>query len=332
MSEPGIATRPAPATPGRLLLSNIGRAGDTILSNAILDSAFRTYAKVDYLCGKYNAELLKSDPRLNQVIVLRNSAGGLASLLKAVLRGRYDGFIGLKDCYSSTNLIVARLFFSRVKTGWNGERFQPFDRDVKSISAPEIHKVEMMKRIGDLAGLQPGAYKPSLIVSSEAIQEFRRNYDWEKPFIFVNLSATDAVTRMWSVENWARYITGCELESESILINGLPRDQELVQGLCKRLPRAVAFRARGFMDVAAAIAHARLVLSVDTGVVHACSALDKPVVALYCGAYFANKYGPLSHWRLAIKAPPGCTVKNLSWQLAVAETKRYGLPEHRQYA
>src|SRR3989442_5858155 len=108
----------------RLILCNIGRLGDTILSNSILDSAFRTYATVDYLCGRHNAELLRSDSRLNQVTVLRNSLAGFAALAKAALRRRYDGFIGLKDCYSSTNLILARLFCSRVKTGWNGDHFR----------------------------------------------------------------------------------------------------------------------------------------------------------------------------------------------------------------
>src|SRR6478609_5252242 len=52
---------------GRLMLCNIGRVGDTILSNSILDAAFRTYATVDYLCGKGNERILRSDSRLNQV-------------------------------------------------------------------------------------------------------------------------------------------------------------------------------------------------------------------------------------------------------------------------
>src|SRR2546425_10056464 len=158
---------------GRLMLCNIGRLGDTILSNSILDAAFRTYATVDYLCGKHNAELLHSDGRFNRVTVLRNSLAGFADLAKALLR-RYDGFIGLKDCYSSTNLMLARLFRSRVKTGWNSDRFRPFDRDVRSISAPDTHKVDMMRRIGELAGVNPGEYKPSLGLAPELITRFRR--------------------------------------------------------------------------------------------------------------------------------------------------------------
>src|SRR2546425_3110295 len=214
---------------GRLMLCNIGRLGDTILSNSILDAAFRTYATVDYLCGKHNAELLHSDGRFNRVTVLRNSLAGFADLAKALLR-RYDGFIGLKDCYSSTNLILARLFCSRVKTGWNGDHFRPFDRDVRRVSAPATHKVETMRRIGQLAGLAPGEYKPCLVLASDSINWFRRNYSWDKPFIFLNLSATD-LCRMWPVEKWAQYVQGCGLGEKTILVNGLPRHQSMVQRL-----------------------------------------------------------------------------------------------------
>src|SRR5437879_10017633 len=83
----------------RLMLCNISRLGDTILSNSILDSAFRTYATVDYLCGKHNVELLRSDSRLNQITLSSNSLAGFVAVAKAALRRRFDGFIGLKDCY-----------------------------------------------------------------------------------------------------------------------------------------------------------------------------------------------------------------------------------------
>ena len=308
----------------RLILCNIGRLGDTILSNSILDSAFRTYARVDYLCGKHNAELLASDCRLNKVTVLRNSLSGFVALAKAALC-RYDAFIGLKDCYSLTNLILAQLFRSRTKTGWNSLRFQPFDRDVRTISAPGTHKVEMMRRVGQLAGLKPGEYKPCLVLAPDSICWVRRNYPSNKPFIFLNLSATDP-SRIWPVEKWERYVRGCGLSEEAILINGLPRHQNMVDQLCSKLPGTVAFQPRCFMDVTAAIADARLVLTVDTGVVHACSALDKPIVALYCAGESATLIGPLSTRRLLIQPRPGRIVPDIDPEQAIAETRHYGLP------
>ena len=74
------------------------------------------------------------------------------------------------------------------------------------------------------------------------------------------------------------------------------------------------------------MADARLVLTVDTGVVHACSALNKPIVAFYCAGNNGTENWPLSTRRLVILAPPGCAVPQIDPELAIAETRRHGLP------
>jgi len=61
-SESKMLNGPAPFSSGRLILCNVGRVGDTILRNSILDSAFRTYATVDYICGRDNEELVRMSP------------------------------------------------------------------------------------------------------------------------------------------------------------------------------------------------------------------------------------------------------------------------------
>jgi ADP-heptose:LPS heptosyltransferase len=317
---------PSPATSGRLMILNIGRIGDTILRNSILDSACRTFAEVDYICGKHNAELLRSDSRLSRVTVFRNSPKGFASLMRAALRRRYDGFIDLKSHPSSISLILARLFRSRVKTGCNHDRFQPFDRDVRSVNAPALHMLETMRRIGRLAGLTAGDYKPSIVLPPEAGQWFRQNYPaFDQPFIFLNISATSP-ERVWPVENWARYVRGCGLANKSILISGLPKDQEQVRRLVRELPGTVAFQPKGFMHVAAAIKAAQLVLTVDTGIVHACSALDKPLVAFYSKNDMPTTYQALSTWRLVIRPQTGRIVPDIDPAQAIAETRDHGLP------
>jgi len=63
--------------------------------------------------------------------VVRSSMSALARSLKTALRNHYDGFIDLKNHRSWTSLLIARLFRSRVKTGWNSDHFKPFHRDVR---------------------------------------------------------------------------------------------------------------------------------------------------------------------------------------------------------
>jgi ADP-heptose:LPS heptosyltransferase len=318
--------RPTPATNGRLLILNIGRLGDTILRNSILDSAFRTFATVDYVCGRHNAALLLSDTRLSEVIVFSNSFAGWTSMLKSGAGPRYDALIDLKNHASSISLIFARLFRSRVKTGCNRDHFKPFDRDARTVLAPNLHMLETMRRIGRLAGLAEGDYKANIVLPLEAIVWFRHNYAFcDQPFIFLNVSATDS-DRVWPVESWARYVRGCGLADKPILINGMPKDREFVQQLCKELPGSEAFRPRSFMDVAAAINASHLVLTVDTGVVHACTALDKPVVALYSMDAAFSTYESLSTWRLVLRPQTGHIVSDIDPAYAIAQTRGRGLP------
>jgi heptosyltransferase I len=328
-TQTAAANRPIPASGSRLMIFNIGRLGDTILRNSILDPALRTFATVDYVCGRHNAELLRNEPRLNRVIVLRNSPSGFAQLLQAALGHRYDALIDLKGHHSSTSLIMATLIRSRVKTGCNRGLFRPFHRDVRKVTAPALHALELTQRIGQLAGLAPGAYKASLFLPPDSIEWFRQNYAaLERPFIFLNISAHYA--RVWPLEKWARYVRGCGLAEKPVLINGLPQDGEKVRRLCRELPGAVAFQPRGFMDVVAAINAAGLVLTVDTGVVHVCSALDKPIVALYCGLdrlrRFAAGFEPRSTWQLVIRPPAGGIVAEINPDEAIAKTRERGLP------
>ncbi|HWF20301.1 MAG TPA: glycosyltransferase family 9 protein [Verrucomicrobiae bacterium] len=318
--ETQIPKRPAARFKGRLMLCNIGRVGDTILRNSILDSGFRTYSTVDYICGPNNVELIRADPRINRITVLRNSISGFASLLMTAARGRYDNFIELKDHWSSTSVLITGFFRSRVKTGWNSDRFKPFHRDVRTVYEPQMHKIEMMRRVAELAGLEPGEYKATLVLPADSVRWFDENYKWKEPFIFLNISATSE-DRMWPTMNWARYVRSCGLEGP-ILVNGVPKDRDAVHQLCAELPGSIAFRPRQFMDVAAALNRARLVLTVDTGVVHACSALNRPIIAL---GHSGKEYSPLSTRTLMIRTRD-CTVRQFDPELAIAETLRHGLP------
>jgi ADP-heptose:LPS heptosyltransferase len=324
MVEIPTSNRPPPATGGRLMILNTGRLGDTILRNSILDSALRTFATVDYICGRHNTELLRHTPGLNRVIVLDNSAAGFANLLKAALGHRYDAFIDLKGHRSSTSLIMAALFHGRVRTGCNRGLLRPFHRDVSKVIVPGLHVVESTRRIGQMAGLAQGEYKPTLFLPPDSIEWFRRNYAaLARPFIFLNISGRSI--RVWPLKNWVRYVHGCGLADKPILISGLPKDREHVQQLCKELPGTVPFQPRGFMDVVAAINDAGLVLTVETGVVHVCSALDKPVVALYSQTKSLISFKPLSTWQLVIHPQSGA-VPDINPEEAIGKSLSHGFP------
>ena len=78
------------------------------------------------------------------------------------------------------------------------------------------------------------------------------------------------------------------------------------------------------MDVAAVFVNdAQMVLTVDTGVVHVCSALNKPIVALYSAGNM-GRTKPLSNQQLVIEARGN--VDNMEAEEAIAATLRQALP------
>lgn len=316
---------------GRLMILNVGRIGDTILRNSILPAAFKSYATVDYVCGRHNAEIVSAEiqrpgSQLGHLIVLRNTTAGFSGVMKAALRHRYDALIDLKGHASSTSLILASLFRSRVKTGANRRLLRPFHRDVRPVNPLGIHVLESMRRIGQLAGLPESDYRPMLLLPPDARAWFRQHYPaYQRPFIFLNISATHPV-REWTSANWAKYVQGCGLAQHPILLNGSPHHRARVEELAQLLPGAEVFRPRCFMDVAAAIDASRLVLTVDTGVVHVCSAFDKPLVALYWVHHTSPGYLPLSSWQLVVRPQTGHTVMDIPPEYAIAETRRRELP------
>ena len=219
---------------GRVLLCNIGRVGDTILRNSILDSVFRTYAAVDYLCGPGNFDVVRSDPRMDRVILLRNQPGHFLSLFKQALRQRYEGYIDLKDHDSSTSLLIARLFRCGNKTGVNRPRNRPFHHDTRGVWVPGLHKVEVMKLIAGKAGLIPGEFRPALVCPPEAAAWFRAHHPQAGPFILLNISATHP-NRTWQAEKWIQFLREVALPAWPIVVNAVPADRPWISLLWRIL-------------------------------------------------------------------------------------------------
>lgn len=317
MSEPSDPTPSPPA--GSVVLCNVGRAGDTILRNSILDSAYRTYSEVTYLCGRGNVELIRSDPRHHKVHLFRNGLPGFVRTLGIAWRNRYDAYIDLKDHDSSTSLLLARLFRARLKTGVNRRRNCPFHRDTNGVWVPGEHKVEVMKRIARAAGLNLGNFRPSLVCAPDSIQWFDQNCPADEKFILLNISATHP-NRMWQPSRWIEFLRSVGLPSWPILVNSLPEHREQATEICGAVERCRMIQPRHFMDVVAAVARASLVLTVNTGVLHACSALDKPIVLLANGPVELREFAPLSTRQLVIEATAPRLLPDLTAREVVAAT------------
>lgn len=309
---------------GRVLLCNIGRVGDTILRNTLIDSARRTFGEVDYLCGNPNREIVQADPRLARVFHHRNSLRGFHQTLKATWFTAHDCLIDLKDHPSSTSLAVAVVSRARVKVGFNRPSFRPFHRDTGTVHVRRRHKVEVMKDIARVAGLEPGDFNMSVPMDEESVRWFEQSHDNAGPFYFLNISAT-APERMWPVDHWIRFFRECPHHDWPVLVNAVPAHRRMAQQIAAGVSRAVVFMPRKLMDVIAAMKASRAVLSVNTGLVHVASALDKPQVALNNGRNQVAEYGPRSTRQVVIEAEGQQSLRQIDPAHAIQLTNGSGL-------
>ena len=99
----------------------------------------------------------------------------------------------------------------------------------------------------------------------------------------VLLHATSRRDKAWPVASWVEL--GKNLDSRGIrcvLPGGSEAELEAARALAAAIPNAIAPDVMPLAAVAALLAHASVVVGVDTGLTHLAAALDAPVVGLYC--------------------------------------------------
>ncbi len=101
----------------------------------------------------------------------------------------------------------------------------------------------------------------------------------------VLLHATSRDEKRWDDAAWvelARVLHGRGLVA--VLPWGSPRERSHAEFLAGRMPAARVAPAMRLREAASLIAKARIVIGVDTGLVHLAAALGTPVIALFCGS------------------------------------------------
>jgi len=110
--------------------------------------------------------------------------------------------------------------------------------------------------------------------------------DWlPKGDYAVLLTATSRADKEWPEADWRAL--GAALNATGlrcVLPGGSPAERARAARLARDLGRAVAAPPLNLTELAGLMASARVVVGVDTGLVHLAAALARPTLALYCGS------------------------------------------------
>jgi heptosyltransferase I len=125
--------------------------------------------------------------------------------------------------------------------------------------------------------------------------------------------------KQWPSERWLQLIEEFAGWGLQVVLTGAHPDYGSNEEIIHRLqPRArgLVRNAAGasLQETAATLEHSRLVVSVDTGVMHMAAALGAPLVALH-GPTSSKRWGPVSERAIVVDSPAsGSGYLNLGWE------------------
>ncbi len=125
--------------------------------------------------------------------------------------------------------------------------------------------------------------------------------------------------KRWPEEKWLALAEEIAAREMDVVLTGAPADRDGNDALIERVrpaTRSFLRNAAGstLRETAALLAHARLVVSVDTGVMHMAAALGAPLVALH-GPTSSRRWGPVNENTIAVDSPlDGCGYLHLGWE------------------
>jgi len=315
--------RSAPANPQRVGVMCSPALGDTLLFSAALQDLRAAFpaARITHLCFAENLAAAEIIPGADERVML-NLTSPLASI--RILRAqRLDVLL---DFTSWQRLTACFTLFSgaRYTVGFRSagqRRSRGYDRAVEHRA--DRHEVENFRALLRESGLQAAngaaiatTHAPAITVAAVHNAPFTAEPD----LIALHLWASGQRSwlREWPRDRWLELARRLAERNTLFLITGAPSDLPRIEPFVAQL-RAASLRAEplvspdGFRTLTHVLRRARLVVSVNTGVMHLAAIAGAPVIAIN-GPNRNGRWGPLGPHAVGVEAPgPGCGYLHLGF-------------------
>lgn len=276
----------------RILLIKTSSLGDVIHNLPVATDLRVRFpdAAIDWVVEEAFADVVRLHPGVRRVlpVAIRRWRGSLlapatwseAAAFRATLQQeRYDLVLDTQGLLKSA--LIARMARGR-RCGYAAasarEPVAARFYDTTFAVPTSLHAVERNRRLASLAAAYPMTPAPDygIALSRAAGDEAR---------CAVLLTATSRDDKLWPEERWIGL--GRALQDKGLvclLPSGSPVERERAIRIAQAIPGAVALPPLGLDALARQLATARLVVGVDTGLVHLAAALGRPTVALFCAS------------------------------------------------
>lgn len=276
----------------RILLIKTSSLGDVVHNLPVVSDLRRRYpeAQIDWVVEEAFLDIPRLHPGLRRVIPValrrwRRSLlspatwGEIRSFRATLQKESYDLAIDTQGLLKSA--LITRMARGR-RCGYAAssarEPLAAHFYDVSFDVAKNLHAVERNRRLAALAGDYTAAPAPDYGIAVSPAPTSRRSHA-------VLLTATSRDDKLWPQENWIA--VGQALHEKGIscqLPAGSPAERERAAQIAGAIPDASVLPPMTLAELAGQLGAARIVIGVDTGLVHLAAALGRPTLALFCAS------------------------------------------------
>lgn len=292
--------------------------GDVVLSTSLLESLHEKYpsAKIDIIVRNGNQALFAQHPFVNEVIIWDKQKRKYANWLKVLSQIRtnqYDTIVNVQR-YAATGLWTA-LSKAKNTIGFDKNPLSfLFTHKVKhkamQTGLHEIQKNHALLKVldEDIQLVHPKLYP--VAADFELVAPLQK-----QPYICI-APASVWFTKQFPVEQWVNFLNDLDFDGMIYIIGG-PTDKNIGDQIIASLSAATKMKDKvvnvaghfHFLSAAALQKGAILNYVNDSAPMHFASAVNAPVVAIYCSTIPDFGYGPLSDKSFIVQTAMELTCK-----------------------
>ena len=305
----------------KILLIQTAFIGDVVLATALLETLHENYpqASIDIVVRQGNESLFNEHPFIGELIVWNKKENKYLHWLQVLTKIRakkYNLLINLQR-FAATGLWTV-LSKTTTTVGFDKNPFSfLFTHSVKhDVSGNGVHEINRNHKLTESLGVLK-LCKPKLY-STKSDYDKVKIYQAEKYITIAPASVW--FTKQFPLSAWVSFISELKFEG-SIYILGGPSDKALGD---KIINEVVSLHSKasntskkiinlsgelGFLASAALQQNAVLNYVNDSAPLHFCSAMNAPVVAIYCSTIPAFGFGPLSTYSFIVETQEKLTCR-----------------------
>lgn len=291
----------------RIVLIKTAAIGDTIILSAMVDEIKRQYPRssITVICSHNNLSMVKLIRGVDDIFIFEMKRP-LQSFSALRRLGHFDLLLDFGP-WPRINAVISWMVHADYKVGFKRAhmyRHYVYDKWVEHLDT--VHEIDNYRNILRGAGIQPADLLPSFIPSSNDLTP-------ETPYVVFHQYPGGSMEnqRKWSEVCWVEVGKRLyQMYHIRILLSGANMDAEAAEHTAQLL-RQVGVPVENIAgkcslsDMVAILAKARLVVSVNTGIMHLAAAVRAPLVVLH-GATSELRWGPLGDTSVVVKSGEPC--------------------------